>query len=381
MSNRVSRRQFLAGTTGALTALAGCTGWSNRYGGVGRQSDGGPQQATPEPTATESPSSTQTTAPTRSSASSPYARVYEQTIPSVVLVRVYDGTGVQGEGSGFVYDGRHVVTNHHVVDGATTVRIRFLEGEWREVTVDGTDIYSDLAVLGVPDRPGYATPIPLVDDAPPVGTEVVALGAPLSLDASATAGIVSGLQRTLPSATGFTISDGVQTDAPVNPGNSGGPLVTLDGDVVGVINSGGGDNIGFAISAALVERVVPALIEAGEYAHPYLGVTFQNVTPLVATANGLSDARGIIVVDVGSGGPSDGVLRESDGTTIAEGEEVPVGGDVIVGVDDGPVQTRDELLSYLALETDPGEAVTFTVIRDGQEQTVEVTLGVRPDPA
>lgn len=309
-----------------------------------------------------------------------YTRVYRETIPSVVLVRVYRRNGAGGQGSGFVVDDRHIVTNEHVVDSASEVRVQFREGEWRVADVVGTDVYSDLAVLRVSDRPAYAEPLPFVASEPPVGTRVVALGAPFDLGGSVSAGIVSGQDRGLPSANGFTIADAVQTDAAVNPGNSGGPLVTLDGDVAGVINSGGGDNIGFAISAALTQRVVPALVRTGRYRHSYVGVQLQEVSPLVAEANGLDRARGIIIVRAVPGGPAEGVLRGSDDQTVINGVAVPVGGDVVVGIGGTDVQTQADLGTYLALETSPGDTVTMTVLRDGRRETVEMTLDARPTP-
>jgi S1-C subfamily serine protease len=256
--------------------------------------------------------------------------------------------------------------------------VQFRDGAWRVADVVGTDVYSDLAVLRVSDPPDAATPLPFVDAERPVGTRVVAIGAPFDLGGSVSAGIISGQDRGLPSATGFTIPDAVQTDAAVNPGNSGGPLVTLDGEVVGVINSGGGDNIGFAISAALTQRVVPALIDTGKYDHSYIGVQLRAVSPLVAEANGLDRARGVIVVETVTGGPAAGVLRGSDGQQTINGTQVPVGGDVIVGISDTEIRTQADLGTYLALETSPGDTVSMTVLRDGERQTVEVTLGTRP---
>jgi S1-C subfamily serine protease len=356
-----SRRRFLAGLGSAATvAAAGCAA----------------------PTQDGSAASTATAEPADGTdgTASPYTRVYRDTIPSVVLVRVYTEDGPGGQGSGFVFDGRHLVTNEHVVAGGSEVRVQFREGEWRVADVVGTDVYSDLAVLRVSDVPDHAEPLPFVASEPPVGTRVVALGAPFDLGGSVSAGIVSGQDRGLPSANGFTIADAVQTDAAVNPGNSGGPLVTLDGDVVGVINSGGGDNIGFAISAALTERVVPTLIQRGRYRHSYLGVQLQEVSPLVAEANELDRARGIIIVRAVDGGPADGVLRGSDEQTAINGTAVPVGGDVVVGIGGTAVRTQADLGSYLALETSPGDTVSVTVLRDGTEETVEVTLDARPTP-
>jgi len=359
MRDGLSRRRLLTSLgTVAVAGLAGCNA------SIGDESSDGTDETAGA-----------------SAGASPYTQVYRQTIDSVVLVRVYaDGEGPVGQGSGFVWDGSHVVTNHHVVAGADTVRLQFAQGEWREGTVVGSDGYADLAVVSVDGRPDYATPLSLVDDEPPVGTQVVALGAPFSLDGSVSSGIVSGQDRSVPSGTGFRIADGVQTDAAVNPGNSGGPLVTLDGEVVGVINSAGGDNVAFAISAALTDRIVPALVAAGEYDHPYMGVTLRGLAPLVAQGNDLDQTDGVLVVDVLDGGPSDGVLEPSGESATVEGLEVPVGGDVILEMGDQPTRNLGALSRYLALETSPGDTIPIRLLRDGEERTVELTLGERPDP-
>jgi S1-C subfamily serine protease len=193
-----------------------------------------------------------------------------------------------------------------------------------------------------------------------------------------TAGIVSGVDRTLPAPNDFSIPDAIQTDAPVNPGNSGGPLVDLDGTVVGVVNSGGGDNVGFAVSAALTRRVVPSLVDDGSYEHSYMGIRLRPVGPLLARANDVD--RGVYVDSVVPDGPSRGVFEGSTGETTIEGVTVPTGGDVIVAMEDTPIPQRQALSAFLALETRPGDTIAVTVLRDGAEQTVDLTLGSRPDP-
>jgi S1-C subfamily serine protease len=257
--------------------------------------------------------------------------------------------------------------------------VRFHGGTWAEATVRGADAYSDLAVLAV-DAPSSASPLALVDDEPAVGTQVVALGAPFSLGGSVSAGIVSGVDRSLPSQTGFSIPDALQTDAAVNPGNSGGPLVTLDGRVAAVINSGQGENVNFGISAALTRRVVPALVADGEYDHPFMGVRLREVTPAIARANGLDAAQGVLVVDVLPNGPAAGTLRGSDRETTALGQRVPVGGDVVVALDGTSTPTQAALASYLATETSPGDRLETRVVRDDRTRTVSFELGARPPP-
>jgi S1-C subfamily serine protease len=315
-----------------------------------------------------------------------YTAVYESVVPSVVLVRRYDAGGEAGQGSGFVYRATGsegpalVVTNQHVVEDARDVTVQFRDGEWREARVVGTDVYSDLAVLRVPSRPPYARPLPLVESEPPIGTEVVALGAPFGLGDSASVGVVSGQNRSLPAANDFRISDAVQTDAAVNPGNSGGPLVTLDGRVVGVVTAGGGDNVGFAVSAAVVGRVAPALAEDGSFEHAYMGIRLTDVTPAVAAANDLPSSTGVVVLETVPGGPADGVLEPSTGQARTFGETVPTGGDVVLALDGVETPTSAALGSYLVTEAAPGDVISVRVRRDGDERTVELTLGERPDP-
>lgn len=305
-----------------------------------------------------------------------YTNLYNEVIDSVVSVHV----GRAGQGSGFVYDfNGHIVTNQHVVRDAEEVEVRFSNGDWRTGDVIGTDIYTDLAVIEVDDIPDYAEPLPLVDGQTPQGTPVAALGNPLGLEGSITRGIVSGVNRSMRTESNFTIPDTVQTDAGIDRGNSGGPLVTLDGEVVGVNRARQGTSIGFAVSSALVERVVPDLIHRGEVEHPYMGVSTIDVSPRVAEANGIEEPRGVMVVRTPEGDPSDGVFVESE-ERMVNGRPMQVGGDVIVGVDGKSIESHEALSRYLMLHTEPGETIDVTVIRDGERRTVQVTLGTRPDP-
>ncbi|MFB6309242.1 MAG: S1C family serine protease [Haloarculaceae archaeon] len=376
MDDDPSRRRFLgtlAATIGA--SVAGCRAPST----VGTSDATDSAASTGANSSSADRDADATSAGASQPVREPFVSAYRETAPSVATVRVYTDDGV-GSGSAFAYDDRHLVTNEHVVAGANDVAVRFENTGWRDVQVVAADVYSDLAVLRVPRQPDSATPLSLVDQDPAVGTRVIAIGNPFGYAGSVSAGIVSGLDRTLPAANGFSIPDAIQTDAAVNPGNSGGPLVNLDGEVVGVINSGGGDNIGFAISAPLVQRVVPELIRDGDYDHPYMGVRLRNVSPLVAEANGLDGGRGVYIHQVVDGGPSDGVLQGSDGTRTVEGVSVDTGGDVVVRMGGTPIPTTQALSSFLALETSPGDTIDVTVVRDGSRQTVELTLGRRPEP-
>ncbi|ELY59104.1 S1C family serine protease [Natronolimnohabitans innermongolicus] len=315
---------------------------------------------------------------------SEYTDVYESVIDAVTQVRamgIVDSPfgGGEGQGSGFLFDETHVVTNEHVVAGADDVDLQYVTGDWTDTTVVGTDHDSDLAVLEVDRVPDEATPLSLSTDRPVVGQEVLAIGNPYGLEGTMTTGVVSGVDRTLDFRDrNFSFPNVIQTDAAVNPGNSGGPLVDLEGDVVGVINAGGGDNIGFAISAALTSRVVPALIESGEYDHPYLGIGLATVDKPIAEANDLPETTGIVVTDVESGGPADGVLEDA---TPRTSDGVPTGGDVVFAIDGEPIPDRHALSTYLALRTSPGETIDLECWRDGSETTVSMTLGARPQPS
>lgn len=360
-----TRRDILA--LGGLTLTGGIAGCSSPISTTARSDEPNVDAATNQSDSTEASGE-----PDDTDTPDGYSEVYEQTRDSVVLVET------DGQGTGFMYDDSHIVTNAHVVGRARRGAVRFAAGGWSAAEVVGSDPHSDLAVLKAGSVPSSATPLSFIDSEPAVGQRVLAIGNPYNLNGTMTSGIISGVDRSIPAPTGFDIPDAIQTDAPVNPGNSGGPLVDLDGEVVAVINSGGGDNIGFGISAALTQRVVPELIETGEYEHAYMGLSFEAVTPTVAQANGLDEARGLLVARVADGGPSDGVIQPSERLELLNGQRVAVGGDVIRAIDGNPVNTTQQLGSYLALETQPGETVTVTVHRDETEQTVSLELGRRP---
>jgi S1-C subfamily serine protease len=312
-------------------------------------------------------------------------RLYRDVIPSVVSV--YGGRGDsgpgRGAGSGYVYDLDHVLTNQHVVTAAGDVEIRFADGAWRTGEVVGEDAYTDLAVVRVPDLPETATPLRTATDNPVPGRPVAALGNPLGLDGSITLGIVSGANRSMPTSNGFAIPDVVQTDAAINPGNSGGPLVAANGDgyeVVGVNRAKSGDNIGFAVSPVIVNRVVPDLVDFGRYRHSYLRTRTLDVTPSLARANGLDEPRGVLVVEVMAGPAAGDDLRGCDGAVQYRRRKLPVGGDVIVGINGHELRSHEQLMRYLITETRPGEPVEIEVVRDGETTTLTVELGERPSP-
>jgi len=363
MNDRTSRRALLAGLGAGVAALAGCSESVGPDGGYRPPDVVRTRPADPQGQPTGTP---------------PTGRVrelYLDSAPSVAVVRVD-----RAQGTCFAFDERHLVTNQHVVEDADSVDLQFAADVWAAADVVATDVFSDLAVLSAPDRPASATPLELVDYPPAVGQEVAVIGTPFGLRGTVTAGVISGVNRVLSAASGFSVPGAIQTDAAVNPGNSGGPLLAVDGGVVGVVSAAGGENIGFGIPPQLVQRVVPDLLEFGSYQHPFLGLTLEDVTPAVARANGLASPRGVLVVDVVQGGPSDGVLRPSDRRQRVDGQRVPAGGDVVVAADGEEVSTVAELLTLLAFRSFPGDDLRLRVVRDRTERTVSVTVGVRPEP-
>jgi len=378
---RSSRRTFLASASIALsTAIAGCS--------LGAPTDS-PEESNTTETAQFSNDPQRPPQQEQIQADSQLSGVYQEVVDSVTAVRMEGGMQGAAAGTAWVYDDDYLVTNEHVVREGSDPFLWFTDIGWRDASIVGTDLYSDLAVLEAENKPEEATPLDLVDEEPPVGTRVAAVGNPFELTGSFTSGVISGRNRTIQiPRTPFSIADGVQTDAALNPGNSGGPLITHDGEVVGVINSGirgsqanPAENVGFAISAALVREVVPELIEDGTYEHSYLGVGLRDVTPGIIDANDLDGVRwGVYIGEVVSDGPAAGTLRGTQTTERVRGRQVPVGGDVIVRMGDWTIQNRERLSAFLALETTPGDTIEIEVVRDGEREAVDVTVGSRPDP-
>ncbi len=308
-------------------------------------------------------------------------QVYRATNPSVVYIIVPN----LGSGSGFVYDqDGHIVTNNHVVAGGRSIEVVFASGERVSAQIVGTDADSDLAVLKVASLPEGVAPLPLAAEDLQVGKFVVAIGNPFGEQGSMSLGIVSGLDRDLRSQrsqtarTGYSLPSVIQTDAPINPGNSGGPLLNLAGEVVGInsqiasttgVNSG----VGFAIPVVAVQRIVPDLITQGEHAYSYLGASFDDEISLSDQSQlGLSQTQGAYLVSVTPGGPAD------EAGLIAANAQTGRGGDLVVKVDGQAVQDFADLNRYLVFNTSPGQTIELTVLRDGQEVVVPLTLGVRP---
>lgn len=299
----------------------------------------------------------------------------------------------QALGSGFVWDTEgHIVTNNHVVSGAEKIQVTFADGTIVDANLVGADHDSDLAVIKVEVPADRLQPVQLADsDQVKVGQIAIAIGNPFGLENTMTVGIVSAVGRTLPASDGITtgpvysIPDIIQTDAPINPGNSGGVLVDVYGKVIGVtaaiespVRANAG--IGFVIPSNIVKRVVPALIKDGSYAHPYLGISGTSLTPDLAKAMNLdAGTRGALVIEVNPGTPAEKAgLRGSQKQVEINGQTVQVGGDVITAADGQPIKSMDDLIAYLSNNTEVGQKVNLTVLRDGKETQVNVTLEARP---
>jgi S1-C subfamily serine protease len=323
--------------------------------------------------------------------------IYARTNPSVVNIRVLlpaslSNPGGGALGSGFVWDTQgNLVTNNHVVDGATRITVTFYDGTTVEASLVGADSDSDLAVIKVNTNAVQLQPVTMADSTQlKVGQLAIAIGNPFGLQGTMTVGFVSGLGRLLPAnenAVGptYSIPDVIQTDAAINPGNSGGVLLDDTGKVIGVTSSiattsGTSAGVGFAIPSAIVQQVVPALIKTGHYDHPYLGISVVSLNPDLAGAMNLPpNQRGALVETVTSGSPADKAgLKASQTPVTINGQQVSVGGDVIIAYNDLLVKSSDDLVTFLARSGSVGQTVTLTALRGGKQIQVQVTLGVRP---
>jgi S1-C subfamily serine protease len=331
-------------------------------------------------------------------------QIYERSAPGVVqITSTMTGTTQTDQpgspsdtpaqralGSGFVIDkSGHIVTNYHVVEGADDIKVSFSNRDTVEATVVGQDPSTDLAVLRVETTSSALRPLPLGNsDQVKVGDQVIAIGNPFGLSRTATAGIVSALQRPITAPNGFTIDHVIQTDAPINHGNSGGPLLNARGEVIGVnsqIETGGTTDgnvgIGFAVPANTVKDVVAQILRSGRVDRAYLGIRAQEVSPDLAQTFRLPIDAGLLVQSVADGsGAAKAGLRGGDTQVVVEGESYALGGDIIVAVDGKRVATIDELRDAIAAHK-PGDELRLEVYRDDAKKSVTVTLGRQPATA
>jgi S1-C subfamily serine protease len=315
--------------------------------------------------------------------------IYKRVSPSVVNISVVAQNPLDSNlASGFVYDTEgHIVTNHHVVQNAERIWATFFDGTRVEAQVVGSDVDSDLAVVKVDRTAEFLNPVDLGESVGiEVGQRAIAIGNPFGQEWTMTTGIVSAMGRVFPQESGFSTAEIIQTDAAVNPGNSGGPLLDSYGRVIGVntfINSpvAGSVGVGFAVPVDLVKQVVPQLIATGHYEHPWLGITGRTIIQELVDALHLPVTQGILVEEVDPEGPSiEAGLR--GGTREVEIEDfltpVSAGGDIIIAIDGMPVLGMDDIITYLQ-HTVVGQTVDLTILRDGEEMHISIVLSKRPE--
>lgn len=370
-------------------------------------------------------------------------KLFSQVRNSVVQVSFTADIGAPGLrtglGSGFVYDDSgHILTNYHVIspsvisgasgDENADILVTFQNGSIYEARLVGSDPFSDIAVLRIENiSESNLAPLPFGNSSQlEIGEQVVAIGNPFGLSGTMTEGIISGLGRTIPASEvpripddeqrqqqrpelqippfgspfdreipdfpiqeeslTFSIPGIIQTDAAVNPGNSGGPLLNMKGQVIGMntaifSTTGVYSGVGFAIPSNTIAKVVPSLIATGSYQHPWLGISGVDITPDIARALGLGleGAKGFLVIGVNEGSPADRAgIQGGDRVANINGREIQLGGDIIVGIDNQTVRQIDDILTYLERETQVGDTVQINVIREGIPQTIDITLAPRP---
>ena len=300
----------------------------------------------------------------------PWPEIYNQIKHSVVLIQINVGLTNAGLASGFVYDEKgYIITNYHVVEGANTIQVTFLDGNITGASKVGEDPYSDLAVVKV--NPQVTTLYPVIlgkSSNLTVGEPVAAIGNPFGLSDTITAGIVSALERTLDAPGGYVIADIIQVDAAINPGNSGGPLVNLKGQVVGmntaiITATGTFAGVGFAIPSDTITREINDLIGFGTYKHPWVGIGGTDVDLAIAQDIGLEKPLGFLITNVNSSSPAEEAGLRS--------------GDVIVGIDDQLVRKLADLVVYVERNKRPGDFINLTIIRNGYKESIPLQLGER----
>ena len=360
--------------------------------------------ATPAPTVPPTPTAVPPQVPTLpvepvNALEDQVVAVYDSAGPAVVnistIVIAYDFfmrpvPQEGGTGSGFLYDNEgHIVTNYHVVENAEELSVTLADGEAYPAEIVGADPSNDLAVVRI-DAGYLPEPIGLGNsDGLRVGEFVVAIGNPFGLERTLTVGVISSLGRVIQSPDGRFIGEAIQTDAAITPGNSGGPLLDLEGRVIGVNSqiispSRASAGIGFAVPVNTVKRVVPQLIAQGRYAHPWLGVQPLGLTPERAQAfreagMDVPVDEGLLMIEVVSGGPADRAGIQGGDRIVQLGNvRLALGGDIITAINGEAVDDLQELTVYLETQTQVGDTVEVTIVRDGVEQNVQVTLAERP---
>lgn len=347
-----------------------------------------PLAVSPVPTATLLPDSVYAEMDARDQV---LINLYDRVSPSVVHIisrqqninPFFGRYSSEGTGSGFFIDTEgHILTNYHVIANASEVDVILANGDSVLASLVGADRENDLTVLRIDIAPEMIVPLEYGSSSEiRVGQTVVAIGNPFGLDRTLTTGIVSALGRRLQTQQGALVGQAIQTDAAINPGNSGGPLLDMRGRVIGIntaINSptGASVGIGFAVPVDVIKRVVPELIANGRYAHPDIGLQVAELGTEV-TPGSDSVSRGLLIVDVESGGPADQAGLQAAQVSARRGRYVFSGGDIIVAINGQPMYSRDDMLIYLEDHFRPGDVITVTIVRNRQTQDVSLTLSAR----
>jgi S1-C subfamily serine protease len=329
------------------------------------------------------------------------ARIYDARADGVVTIFAFFGADAGnsgGQGSGFVVsDDGYVLTSSHVVtsaggeeprnvQAAEEVFIEFRDGDRVAARVIGWDLFDDVALLKVDPARHAVSPLPLGDSSSVlVGEPVAAIGSPFGAENSLATGVVSATGRTIPALTSsFSLVDAIQIDAPINRGNSGGPLFDARGSVIGInaqirSNSGLSEGVGFAVPINAAKRTMDELIEHGTVAYGFVGVRTDDLWPALARRLGLSVSRGALIAEVTAGGPAaEAGLRGGRESLTFQGTEVNTGGDVVVGVNGTRVRDADELVRIVTNSLEPGVEAVFTVVRDGRRLDIPIQVTERP---
>jgi len=325
-----------------------------------------------------------------------FSEVYDMVKDSVVVIRgkiirqtIFGSEYGEVQGSGFIYsyNGKLIViTNNHVVEGASDITISLLNGETYPAHIIGRDPYSDLAILSTDAPESKLKPLRIASSSTlKIGQPVIAIGSPFGLAGSITTGVISQLGRSISeSATGgYPIADVIQISTPINPGNSGGPLLNLRGEVVGVTTAiiAGAQGVGFAIPSDTILRELPYLIRGETYPHPWLGIRGVDMNYDIAKIMNVNVTYGLLIVEVIPESPAEKAgLRGGNRTVIVNDLRIKVGGDIIVMINGARIRNGDDLSTYLERNTKPGDKIQITVIRAGRLVSVTLELGVRPPP-
>jgi 2-alkenal reductase len=332
-------------------------------------------------------------------------RIYEERLDGVVTVYAHftPGRGPTGggQGSGFVAsaDG-HILTNTHVVttagDGsrgsavapADEVYVEFSDGDRAEARIIGWDIFDDVAVIKVDPAERELSPLPFGDSSTVrVGDPVVAIGSPFGEEGTLTVGVVSATRRSIAALTSdYRLVDAIQTDAPINRGNSGGPLFDAAGRVIGInaqirSSTGLAEGVGFAVPINAARRSLEELVATGRVAYAYVGMSTDTMTPALARRLGYRRERGALVVRVSPGPAADAGIRGGTRTVGFQGRQVTVGGDLVVAIDGEPVETADDLVRIVTGDLRPGQTATFSIVRGSRTIELDLKLAERPADA